>query len=138
MIRRPPRSTLDRSSAASDVYKRQLEWVLRCQVRRNGLEIGRWQFHHGGNAVLPTILGVTPRVRNHVDAVAACAGGLHLLAPRAFSKLRRRWSTLTAAGSGTALSTRGSLLADCVRRKRRGKKHNQRQAEKWSVSHTSS
>src|SRR5678815_2898178 len=25
MIRRPPRSTLDRSSAASDVYKRQLE-----------------------------------------------------------------------------------------------------------------
>ena len=29
MIRRPPRSTLDRSSAASDVYKRQREaWVL--------------------------------------------------------------------------------------------------------------
>ena len=27
MIRRPPRSTLDRSSAASDVYKRQEEWV---------------------------------------------------------------------------------------------------------------
>src|SRR5678809_340566 len=27
MIRRPPRSTLDRSSAASDVYKRQ--WLLR-------------------------------------------------------------------------------------------------------------
>ena len=26
MIRRPPRSTLDRSSAASDVYKRQLHW----------------------------------------------------------------------------------------------------------------
>src|SRR5678815_5991564 len=26
MIRRPPRSTLDRSSAASDVYKRQLPW----------------------------------------------------------------------------------------------------------------
>src|SRR5678815_4446042 len=25
MIRRPPRSTLDRSSAASDVYKRQVE-----------------------------------------------------------------------------------------------------------------
>ena len=25
MIRRPPRSTLDRSSAASDVYKRQLQ-----------------------------------------------------------------------------------------------------------------
>ena len=25
MIRRPPRSTLDRSSAASDVYKRQVD-----------------------------------------------------------------------------------------------------------------
>ena len=28
MKRRPPRSTLDRSSAASDVYKRQLEDLL--------------------------------------------------------------------------------------------------------------
>ena len=28
MIRRPPRSTLDRSSAASDVYKRQVQAVL--------------------------------------------------------------------------------------------------------------
>ena len=28
MIRRPPRSTLDRSSAASDVYKRQLEVLV--------------------------------------------------------------------------------------------------------------
>ena len=29
MIRRPPRSTLDRSSAASDVYKRQAKkWAL--------------------------------------------------------------------------------------------------------------
>ena len=27
MIRRPPRSTLDRSSAASDVYKRQV-WII--------------------------------------------------------------------------------------------------------------
>src|SRR5678815_6076457 len=29
MIRRPPRSTLDRSSAASDVYKRQVSLLLR-------------------------------------------------------------------------------------------------------------
>ena len=28
MIRRPPRSTLDRSSAASDVYKRQVEQLV--------------------------------------------------------------------------------------------------------------
>ena len=36
MIRRPPRSTLDRSSAASDVYKRQLQHhaVMRTDVLR--------------------------------------------------------------------------------------------------------
>ena len=28
MIRRPPRSTLDRSSAASDVYKRQIDALV--------------------------------------------------------------------------------------------------------------
>ena len=28
MIRRPPRSTLDRSSAASDVYKRQVKYFV--------------------------------------------------------------------------------------------------------------
>src|SRR5678810_1166534 len=32
MIRRPPRSTLDRSSAASDVYKRQIGSVPRLEV----------------------------------------------------------------------------------------------------------
>src|SRR5680860_1903816 len=30
MIRRPPRSTQSRSSAASDVYKRQPIWFIRC------------------------------------------------------------------------------------------------------------
>ena len=34
MIRRPPRSTLDRSSAASDVYKRQVSRDAREQRRR--------------------------------------------------------------------------------------------------------
>ena len=41
MIRRPPRSTLDRSSAASDVYKRQ----ILSRMKRNGFEIeaqARW------------------------------------------------------------------------------------------------
>mgnify|MGYP003381670064 CR=1 FL=1 len=37
MIRRPPRSTLDRSSAASDVYKRQGQWDG--YPKRQGLEI---------------------------------------------------------------------------------------------------
>ena len=38
MIRRPPRSTLDRSSAASDVYKRQDQCRAQ-QVRRGGLAL---------------------------------------------------------------------------------------------------
>ena len=32
MIRRPPRSTLDRSSAASDVYKRQEVYYTNCPL----------------------------------------------------------------------------------------------------------
>ena len=32
MIRRPPRSTLDRSSAASDVYKRQAEDAIKSAI----------------------------------------------------------------------------------------------------------
>ena len=32
MIRRPPRSTLDRSSAASDVYKRQVKYDLKGKI----------------------------------------------------------------------------------------------------------
>ena len=50
MIRRPPRSTLDRSSAASDVYKRQgperevLEpgddRLVGCPVHRPGVRVG--------------------------------------------------------------------------------------------------
>ena len=35
MIRRPPRSTLDRSSAASDVYKRQKRFVIGVAARRD-------------------------------------------------------------------------------------------------------
>src|SRR5450756_3205387 len=41
MIRRPPRSTQSRSSAASDVYKRQLknrdDWSKSCQERKGTL-----------------------------------------------------------------------------------------------------
>ena len=40
MIRRPPRSTLDRSSAASDVYKRQQIWRIssaQYQIRVDGV-----------------------------------------------------------------------------------------------------
>ena len=34
MIRRPPRSTLDRSSAASDVYKRQMDLSYKAELRQ--------------------------------------------------------------------------------------------------------
>ena len=40
MIRRPPRSTLDRSSAASDVYKRQRQRRGRCVLAQRALEAG--------------------------------------------------------------------------------------------------
>src|SRR5678815_6197215 len=38
MIRRPPRSTLDRSSAASDVYKRQGDHVAELKAKKVRLE----------------------------------------------------------------------------------------------------
>src|SRR5678809_1570884 len=57
MIRRPPRSTLDRSSAASDVYKRQAGWtaflyyggdeVLARDARRFGLRGGHSDLFSG-------------------------------------------------------------------------------------------
>ena len=37
MIRRPPRSTLDRSSAASDVYKRQIQTAYYQQAKNPSL-----------------------------------------------------------------------------------------------------
>src|SRR5450756_1777570 len=40
MIRRPPRSTQSRSSAASDVYKRQADWVRYDKGRTKYWEIG--------------------------------------------------------------------------------------------------
>ena len=39
MIRRPPRSTLDRSSAASDVYKRQLQVLVATDVAARGIDV---------------------------------------------------------------------------------------------------
>src|SRR5678815_4173954 len=70
MIRRPPRSTLDRSSAASDVYKRQgkgdkdrivmlparLRERLAAQVRLVGALWRRDITHGGGYAPVPDAL----------------------------------------------------------------------------------
>ena len=44
MIRRPPRSTLDRSSAASDVYKRQKHHELQVQIEFQNT-MGLFQMH---------------------------------------------------------------------------------------------
>ena len=46
MIRRPPRSTLDRSSAASDVYKRQLQGLhLLAGLKPHRLTDRPWDDH---------------------------------------------------------------------------------------------
>ena len=49
MIRVPPRTTLDRSSAASDVYKRQMQ--------NDAMDASLFQFNPGGAAILldPTV-----------------------------------------------------------------------------------
>ena len=51
MIRRPPRSTLDRSSAASDVYKRQYK---KC-ARIVGDVMGKYH-PHGDQAIYDTLV----------------------------------------------------------------------------------
>ena len=59
MIRRPPRSTLDRSSAASDVYKRQEVYRVAGAYRRG---VGR-QGHRGWwHDVDRHICGVDPAI----------------------------------------------------------------------------
>src|SRR5678815_5338736 len=59
MIRRPPRSTLDRSSAASDVYKRQ---EGRVEV---ALVVARQSVGE-----LVVVAGIAPTLRDRVDVVA--------------------------------------------------------------------
>ena len=50
MIRRPPRSTLDRSSAASDVYKRQVDHVAFRDRLKESEAAGRLHVHAGLDA----------------------------------------------------------------------------------------
>ena len=57
MIRRPPRSTLDRSSAASDVYKRQ-------ELEPDTPPAGETLLDAGG-------VGEVPRAREAVEGVEA-------------------------------------------------------------------
>ena len=78
MIRRPPRSTLDRSSAASDVYKRQEEAKRRRMYERSfGKTLGPalWEvsrikpLRQLGNALLGAgMLGSFRQVRERAGA----------------------------------------------------------------------
>ena len=82
MIRRPPRSTLDRSSAASDVYKRQhLHGVINCQagidaaagavdvhvdglVRVVAVQVEQLRHDEVGNLVVDCLLYTSPSPRD--------------------------------------------------------------------------
>ena len=79
MIRRPPRSTLDRSSAASDVYKRQAENLAIARAKQLfGADYANVQPHSGSQAnaavylalLKPgdTILGMSPVSYTHLRA----------------------------------------------------------------------
>ena len=64
MIRRPPRSTLDRSSAASDVYKRQ---VLACGIHRVDPDGYTVVHFHGNGEVVADWQGVLDLSLIHIS-----------------------------------------------------------------------
>src|SRR5678810_1409372 len=76
MIRRPPRSTLDRSSAASDVYKRQV--VLPAvvpEIERPGADQGQHpvsythlRAHETGRNLVCRLLLEKKKNKNHVNS----------------------------------------------------------------------
>ena len=70
MIRRPPRSTLDRSSAASDVYKRQRinESVLQYRIGNTGSFITLSGVEYISGTTLQTTSGVTTVSYTHLRA----------------------------------------------------------------------
>ena len=65
MIRRPPRSTLDRSSAASDVYKRQ---VLAHHEHAQQLGLDQLSVRAGGEAAVRVRLGGVADSYTHLRA----------------------------------------------------------------------
>mgnify|MGYP003381579741 CR=1 FL=1 len=65
MIRRPPRSTLDRSSAASDVYKRQLQGSILFDRDMRGHGDIR---HPSGPIAMPLGAGNLPVSYTHLRA----------------------------------------------------------------------
>eukprot|EP00658_Telonema_sp_P-2_P024236 TRINITY_DN19735_c0_g1_i8.p1 TRINITY_DN19735_c0_g1~~TRINITY_DN19735_c0_g1_i8.p1 ORF type:complete len:104 (+),score=26.50 TRINITY_DN19735_c0_g1_i8:148-459(+) len=92
MIRRPPRSTLSSSSAASDVYKRQLMVLITALTNLSAipalmlLRRRRWWFelwgggftmvtsflYHTADSLGHPILGLTEGEWHRLDNVASC------------------------------------------------------------------
>src|SRR5678815_4408796 len=78
MIRRPPRSTLDRSSAASDVYKRQVPWHIHCQpvvwtkVEPKIVDVASGEYRVGGAD--ETFVGEHAQPLFQIETLA-CGGG---------------------------------------------------------------
>ena len=80
MIRRPPRSTLDRSSAASDVYKRQHFYNADGEmmfVPQQGALVLRTEL--GTLEVAPGEIAVVPRGIIFCDVIVPFLGGLQVL-----------------------------------------------------------
>src|SRR5678809_1001531 len=89
MIRRPPRSTLDRSSAASDVYKRQHLLGLRTYFTASEKEARAWTIHAG-------------------DTAPVAAGVIHSDFERGFIKAETvSYDDLAATGSMAAAKEKG-------------------------------
>ena len=65
MIRRPPRSTQSRSSAASDVYKRQREVRIYRSIKLNGFSLAKASNELGLSPKTISILG--SRIREKLD-----------------------------------------------------------------------
>ena len=117
MIRRPPRSTLDRSSAASDVYKRQalvcalFLWHLRSAlVSIVALPLGilvaflvmRWQ---GINANIMSLGGIAIAIGAMVDGAVVMTENAH----RKIEAWQRERPGDTLAGE-----ERWKVITDCL------------------------
>ena len=69
MIRRPPRSTLDRSSAASDVYKRQDYW-LRQWATGSGAGAKAWSEEAGQVSIMGKVLHLSSEFERYSEALS--------------------------------------------------------------------
>ena len=94
MIRRPPRSTLDRSSAASDVYKRQLEALGGRDVRE--CAVGKFVIQDDARGrIVPgpverACIGVVEETQSHLRRRTRCCSCLLYTSPSPRDRTRSR------------------------------------------------